>query len=84
MSAVSEVKADKLPAGIRFRFVDGVNGLRMHILEAGYELPIQPRILLLYGFPELAYSWQKVMESLAASGFHVIAPDQRGYGRTTG
>lgn len=84
MSAVSEVKADQLPPGIRSRFVDGVNGLRMHILEAGYELPNQPRVLLLHGFPELAYSWRKVMESLAASGFHVIAPDQRGYGRTTG
>jgi len=33
---------------------------------------------------ELAYSWRKVMLPLAAAGFHVIAPDQRGYGRTTG
>jgi pimeloyl-ACP methyl ester carboxylesterase len=40
--------------------------------------------LLLHGFPELAYSWRKVMPALAAGGFHVIAPDQRGYGRTTG
>ena len=35
-------------------------------------------------FPELAYSWRKVMLPLAAAGYHVIAPDQRGYGRTTG
>ena len=35
-------------------------------------------------FPELAYSWRKVMPSLAAAGYHVIAPDQRGYGRTIG
>ena len=41
-------------------------------------------ILLLHGFPELAYSWRKVMLPLAAAGYHVIAPDQRGYGRTTG
>ena len=40
--------------------------------------------LLLHGFPELAYSWRKVMPSLAEAGYHVIAPDQRGYGRTTG
>jgi pimeloyl-ACP methyl ester carboxylesterase len=40
--------------------------------------------LLLHGFPELAYSWRKVMPSLAAAGYHVVAPDQRGYGRTTG
>src|SRR5262249_45662582 len=36
------------------------------------------------GFPELAYSWRKVMLPLAAAGYHVVAPDQRGYGRTTG
>ena len=41
-------------------------------------------LLLLHGFPELAYSWRKVMLPLAAAGYHVIAPDQRGYGRTTG
>ena len=41
-------------------------------------------MLLLHGFPELAYSWRKVMPALAAAGFHAIAPDQRGYGRTTG
>ena len=41
-------------------------------------------LLLLHGFPELAYSWRKVMPALAAAGYHVIAPDQRGYGRTQG
>jgi pimeloyl-ACP methyl ester carboxylesterase len=40
--------------------------------------------LLLHGFPELAYSWRKVMLPLAAAGYHVVAPDQRGYGRTSG
>ena len=73
-----------LPRGIRSRFVDGVNGLRVHLLEAGFEAAGRPSILLLHGFPELAYSWRKVMLPLAAAGFHVIAPDQRGYGRTTG
>ncbi len=73
-----------LPPGVRSRFVDGVNGLRVHLLEAGFETPGQPRVLLLHGFPELAYSWRKVMPALAAAGYHVIAPDQRGYGRTTG
>jgi pimeloyl-ACP methyl ester carboxylesterase len=72
-----------LPAGIRSRFVDGINGLRMHLLEAG-ENEGRPCVLLLHGFPELAYSWRKVMLSLASAGFHVVAPDQRGYGRTTG
>ena len=73
-----------LPAGIRSRIVDGINGLSMHILEAGFEQPGRPCLLLLHGFPELAYSWRKVMLPLAAAGYHVVAPDQRGYGRTTG
>jgi pimeloyl-ACP methyl ester carboxylesterase len=73
-----------LPAGVRSRFVDGVNGLRMHLLEAGYETPGRPCVLLLHGFPELAYSWRKILLPLAAAGYHVVAPDQRGYGRTTG
>ena len=73
-----------LPSGVRSRFVNGINGLRMHVLEAGYEEPDRPGILLLHGFPELAYSWRKLMVPLAEAGFHVFAPDQRGYGRTTG
>jgi pimeloyl-ACP methyl ester carboxylesterase len=73
-----------LPAGIRSRYVENINGLRMHVLEAGFETPGRPCVLLLHGFPELAFSWRKVMPTLAASGYHVIAPDQRGYGRTTG
>ena len=73
-----------LPPGVRSRFVEGINGLTVHVLEAGFESDHRPCILLLHGFPELAYSWRKVMPSLACAGFHVIAPDQRGYGRTTG
>lgn len=71
-----------LPDGVTARMVPGVNGLDMHVLEAGD--PARPAILLLHGFPELAFSWRKIMVPLAALGFHVIAPDQRGYGRTTG
>ena len=73
-----------LPPDIRSRIIAGANGLNVHILEAGHETPGRPAVLLLHGFPELAYSWRKVMPPLAAAGFHVIAPDQRGYGRTTG
>ena len=71
-----------LPAGIQSRQVEGVNGLSMHCLEAGD--PGRPCVLLLHGFPELSFSWRKVMAPLAAAGFHVLAPDQRGYGLTTG
>jgi pimeloyl-ACP methyl ester carboxylesterase len=73
-----------LPPGIRSCRIADVNGLTVHILETGYESPGRPALLLLHGFPELAYSWRKVMMPLAAAGYHVIAPDQRGYGRTTG
>ncbi len=73
-----------LPPDIRSRFVPEINGLRMHLLEAGFGDAGRPLVLLLHGFPEIAYSWRKVMLPLAAAGFHVVAPDQRGYGRTTG
>ncbi len=73
-----------IPAGIRSRAVANVNGLTVHMLEAGFDRPGRPAVLLLHGFPELAYSWRKVMLPLAAAGYHVVAPDQRGYGRTTG
>jgi pimeloyl-ACP methyl ester carboxylesterase len=73
-----------LPASIRSRYVAGINGLTMHVLEAGFETRGRPCLLLLHGFPELAFSWRKVMPPLAAAGYHVIAPDQRGYGRTSG
>jgi pimeloyl-ACP methyl ester carboxylesterase len=56
----------------------------VHLLEAGFEGRERPGVLLLHGFPELAYSWRKQMLPLAAAGYHVIAPDMRGYGRTTG
>ncbi|MFO0238182.1 MAG: alpha/beta fold hydrolase, partial [Betaproteobacteria bacterium] len=73
-----------LPAGVRARILPGVNGLAMHLLEGGHERPAAPLVLLLHGFPELAWSWRKVIPALAAAGYHVVAPDLRGYGRTTG
>jgi pimeloyl-ACP methyl ester carboxylesterase len=84
MTALAPLDPATLPAGIRSRFLDDINGLRIHLLEAGHETPGRPCVLLLHGFPELAYSWRKVMPPLAAAGFHVVAPDLRGYGRTTG
>ena len=75
---------DVLPRGIRSRFVDNTNGLRMHVLEGGFEPKGRPCVVLLHGFPELAFSWRRVMPSLISAGYHVIAPDLRGYGRTTG
>jgi pimeloyl-ACP methyl ester carboxylesterase len=71
-----------LPRGVRARVVNNVNGIRMHVLEAGHDGARRPAVLLVHGFPELAYSWRKVMLPIAAAGYHVIAPDLRGYGRT--
>jgi pimeloyl-ACP methyl ester carboxylesterase len=76
--------AGTLPAGIRSRLVTGVNGITMHVLEAGYDVPGRPGVLLVHGFPELGYSWRKVMLPLAEAGYHVMAPDLRGYGRSGG
>ena len=84
MSASEPLPAAALPAGVRARFVHEVNGLTVHLLEAGFEAKGRPCVLLLHGFPELAFSWRKVMLPIARAGFHVVAPDLRGYGRTTG
>ncbi len=84
MTDLPPLETTVLPEGVRARFVDGVNGLRMHLLEAGFDTPGRPLLLLLHGFPELAYSWREIIMPLAEAGFHVVAPDQRGYGRTTG
>ena len=83
-NALAYPNAPALP-GVRSRFADNGNGLTMHYLEAGWQNSAdKPLVLLLRGFPELAYSWRKVMPALAGAGFYVVAPDQRGYGRTLG
>src|SRR5215472_7652365 len=84
MTELPPLDSAALPAGVGARFVPGVNGLRVHVLEAGRAPRERPLILLLHGFPEIAYSWRKTMLPLAESGFRVVAPDLRGYGRTTG
>ena len=59
------------------RFVQ-TNGIRMHYVEAGQG----PLVLLCHGFPESWYSWRHQIIALADAGFHVVAPDMRGYGQT--
>jgi pimeloyl-ACP methyl ester carboxylesterase len=62
---------------IAHRFIE-TNGIRMHIAEQGQG----PLLLLCHGFPETWYSWRHQLPALAAAGYHVVAPDQRGYGQT--
>jgi pimeloyl-ACP methyl ester carboxylesterase len=62
--------------------VPNVNGLTVNTLEAGTQG--RPLVLLLHGFPNLGYSWRKMMPAIADAGYYVIAPDCRGFGRTVG
>lgn len=59
------------------RLVD-TNGVQLRVVDAGE--PGAPVVVLAHGFPELAYSWRHQIPALAAAGYHVLAPDQRGYG----
>ena len=79
---LTSLKPLPLESGIRSRMLKTVTGLDMHILEAGSKNA--PMLLLLHGFPELAFSWRRVIRPLSEAGYYVVAPDLRGYGRTTG
>lgn len=71
----------RLPPTITESYLPSID-LTYHILTAGKRS--KPLLLLLHGFPELAFSWRKIMPALAEEGYYVVAYDQRGYGRTTG
>ncbi len=65
------------PAPTRIRVGDGVDGpIELAVHEAGEG----PAVVLVHGFPELAYSWRYQLPALAGAGFHALAPDMRGYG----
>jgi len=66
-----------MKAELKRRFVE-TNGIRMHLAEQG----AGPLIVLCHGFPEFWYSWRYQFGALAEAGFHVVAPDMRGYGQT--
>src|SRR4051812_39243969 len=66
-------------SGVRHREVTA-GGVTLHVAEAGE--PGAPVVLLLPGSPECWYSWRHQLRSPAAAGSHVLAPDQRGYGRS--
>jgi pimeloyl-ACP methyl ester carboxylesterase len=59
-----------------------VNGVELEVFEAGRENAGKP-IVLCHGWPEHAFSWRHQMPALAAAGYHVIVPNQRGYGNSS-
>jgi pimeloyl-ACP methyl ester carboxylesterase len=63
--------------GVAQRVIEA-NGIRLHVAEQG----AGPLVLLCHGFPESWYSWRHQLAALAAAGFHAVAPDMRGYGRS--
>lgn len=73
----SAVNSQSPVAGVSFRFIQA-NGISMRLAEAGEG----PLILLAHGWPESWYSWRHQMTALAGAGYHVVAPDMRGYGET--
>jgi pimeloyl-ACP methyl ester carboxylesterase len=77
-----EYGKNTLPIGVRSRRVDTNNSGVLHILEAGFEERGRPCVVLVHGFPELAYTWRNQLLPLSRAGFHVVAPDLRGYGRS--
>ena len=65
-----------LPPGIRSRYVPNINGLTFHVLEAGFESKGRPCLLLLHGYPEIAYGWVELSGPMVRCGVHA-APVQR-------
>lgn len=66
-----------MAAGVSERLIE-TNGVQLRTLEAGD--PGKPVVVLAHGFPGLAHSWRHQLKALAEAGYHVLAPDQRGYG----
>src|SRR5579863_8037830 len=62
---------------VTHKFVQA-NGLKLHIAEAG----AGPLVVLCHGFPESWHSWRRQLKALPEAGYHVVAPDMRGYGQT--
>src|SRR3978361_948392 len=55
------------------------NGIELFVLEQGQG----PLVVLCHGWPELSYSWRHQIPAIAAAGFHVVAPDMRGFGSSS-
>jgi pimeloyl-ACP methyl ester carboxylesterase len=72
-------KGDLLQPGWR-ESLRGVNGLELHVIEAG--TAGGPLVILLHGFPEFWWAWRHQITPLAEAGYHVVVPDMRGYNKS--
>ncbi len=70
------------PADFPVPTLVAVNGVELEVFEAGHENAGNP-IVLCHGWPEHAFSWRHQMPALAAAGYHVIVPNQRGFGQSS-
>jgi epoxide hydrolase 4 len=77
-AAAGKGAADLLGGDVREGYAE-IGDQRLHYVEAGEG----PLIVLLHGFPEYWYAWRLQIKPLAAAGFHVVAPDMRGYNLST-
>ena len=75
------IKWTPLDSQIQQKMAKNINQSNIHYLECGEEH--DKLIILLHGFPEISFSWRKIMVPLANAGYHVVAPDRRGHGQTT-
>jgi len=72
--------AEAAGGGEGFKEYDvATNGISLHVTELGSG----PAVLFCHGFPDTAYTWRRQMKAIAASGYRAIAPDMRGYGRSS-
>lgn len=70
------------PAGFPESTMIPVNGIELEVFEAGREHRGRP-IVLCHGWPEHAFSWRHQLPALVDAGYHVIVPNQRGYGNSS-
>ena len=73
-----------LSPNIRIKVAKNINGLDIKYLEAGKKSIKSELIVLLHGFPEIGFSWRKILNELSHHSYHIISPDQRGFGGTIG
>lgn len=79
MAGTPGLAATQARAGLPPPKLVNTNGVQLSVHDAGSG----PTILLLHGWPEIAYTWRFVMPTLVAAGYRVLAPDLRGFGRSS-